>query len=205
MEYEIKRVDSASGEWWKSANEAKVDHFPWGEQAEDDYRPKTVARVGTDGASILVLMESDESELRAETKGFGHTHTDSCMEFFLSPDPGGSSDYLNWEFNPVGGMYLAIGPNRHNRVTIPDENYRELFQVKTAVGDNGWRIEYRIPLEFLRRFFPSPELKPGHAMRGNFYKCGDETARPHFGCWSPIHLPQPDFHCPDFFGTLVVG
>ncbi|MDR0629482.1 MAG: hypothetical protein LBG24_07600 [Treponema sp.] len=30
-------------------------------------------------------------------------------------------------------------------------------------------------------------------MRGNFYKCGDKTLRLHYGCRSPIDLPEPDF------------
>jgi hypothetical protein len=43
----------------------------------------------------------------------------------------------------------------------------------------------------------------GHVARANFYKCGDETETPHFGAWSPVQTPQPDFHRPEFFGRLV--
>jgi hypothetical protein len=39
----------------------------------------------------------------------------------------------------------------------------------------------------------------------NLYKCGDKCDTPHFLSWSPIGLPQPDFHCPDFFGEIVLG
>jgi hypothetical protein len=39
-------------------------------------------------------------------------------------------------------------------------------------------------------------------IRGNFYKCADDTEMPHFVSWSPIHLPTPNFHCPDFFGEI---
>ena len=202
--YRINGADPDCKDWQEGARKVAVDCFPWGESAKDDFRPATVARLGTDGASIFVFMETDEDELRAETKGFGYTHADSCMEFFLAPDPACSGKYLNWEFNPAGGMYLSVGTSRHDRIDIPEENYRELFQVKTVVHGKGWTLQYCIPLSFLRRFFPSLELKPGHVMRGNFYKCGDDTPRPHFGCWSPIYLPQPDFHCPEFFGELVI-
>jgi len=202
--YHINWINPARKDWHRNVQKAAVASFPWGKLAKSDFRPATAARLGTDGTSIFVLMETDENELRAETKGFGYTHTDSCMEFFLSPDPARSEEYLNWEFNPAGGMYLSIGTARNNRVEIPEENYRELFQVRTTTGGKGWALEYRIPLPFLRRFFPLVELRPGHVMRGNFYKCGDDTPRPHFGCWSPIDLPQPDFHCPEFFGELVI-
>ena len=201
--YQIKRFDSRREEWWKDTQAAEIAHFPWGGMAEVDYRPAASARAGTDGASLFVYMETDETNLRAQARGFAHVHTDSCMEFFLSPDPA-SPQYLNFEFNPAGAMYLAIGTSRHDRTALPQDDYHDFFQIKTTVHDKGWNLEYCIPLAFLRRFFPSLELKSGLSMRGNFYKCGDETPRPHFGCWSPIDLPQPDFHCPSFFGALIL-
>jgi hypothetical protein len=209
--YQVLALDNPGSQWWKDADMAKVDCFPWGTMGEGDYRPATFARLGTDGSSLLVYMETDETNLRAETKGFGHVHTDSCMEFFVSPmDFRGKSDssssssrkYLNFEFNPAGAMYLSIGTSRYDREVLPIDNFAELFQVRTAVHEKGWNLEFHIPLSFLKGFFPGLELKPGLCMRGNFYKCGDKTARPHFGCWSPIDLPKPDFHCPDFFGIL---
>ena len=39
-------------------------------------------------------------------------------------------------------------------------------------------------------------------IKANFYKCGDELQTPHFLSWNPIQIEQPDFHRPDFFGTL---
>ena len=204
--YEVKRLaDNACLQldlWWKDAETIAVDNFPWGPLAKDDYRPSTSAYVACNGESLFVYMETDETELRAETSDFGHVHTDSCMEFFLSPEPESSKRYINWEFNPAGGMYLSIGTCRHDRVPIPKENYREFFNVKTAACAGGWNLEYRIPLSFLQTFFPDLDLNPGRVMRANFYKCGDKTARPHYGCWAPINLPKPDFHCPDFFGII---
>ena len=43
------------------------------------------------------------------------------------------------------------------------------------------------------------------AVRGNFYKCGDKTAHPHFVSWNPVGTPSPDFHRPEFFGELLLG
>ena len=39
-------------------------------------------------------------------------------------------------------------------------------------------------------------------IKANFYKCGDELQTPHFLSWNPIKIENPDFHRPDFFGTL---
>ena len=198
--YQLRRIVHRKL-WWKDADMAAVDNFPWGSLDKDDYRPVTSAYAANDDQSLFVYMETDETELRAETKDFDYVHTDSCMEFFLSPEPESSRQYINWEFNPIGGMHLAIGTCRHDRTLIPEENYRKFFQIKTTTHAAGWNLEFCIPLAFLRRYFPSMEFN--HPMRGNFYKCGDKTPRPHFGCWSPIDLGKSDFHCPDYFGALI--
>ena len=92
----------------------------------------------------------------------------------------------------------------HNPWIVTWGDYRDLFKIKTVITNKGWNLEFTIPLSFLRQFFPALELRPGLCIKGNFYKCGDKTAKPHYGCWSPIDLPQPDFHCPYFFGDLVL-
>jgi hypothetical protein len=197
----------------------EVDVFPWGDPVGKDFRPKTAARAAADDRALYVFMETDETDIRAVERDFSvEVWTDSCMEFFLMPDPSCTTRYFNWEFNPMGAMYLSLGTGRHDREDIRLDNYREFFQVKTEVLNEGWRLEYCIPLLFLQRYFPDMELRSGHRMRGNFYKCGEKTLRPHYGCWSPIDLPKPessaesrmgrgsppDFHCPDFFGDLML-
>jgi hypothetical protein len=42
-------------------------------------------------------------------------------------------------------------------------------------------------------------------MTGNFYKCGDLTACPHYGMWTPYALPAADFHRPELFGEIELG
>lgn len=203
--YKIKRIARYREGWQDDLVPLNVDFFPWPPPGQDDFRPVTTAKLAVCEDSLLVFMQTSETEIRAEEKGFSRqVYTDSCMEFFLNPDPGNSAQYLNWEFNPVGAMCLCIGTNRYDRHDVRNDNYRELFRVKTMTHNSGWNLEYRIPFVFLRSCFPSLELKPGHTMRGNFYKCGDKTARPHYGCWSPIDLPKPDFHCPGFFGVLIL-
>ncbi len=42
----------------------------------------------------------------------------------------------------------------------------------------------------------------GIKAKANVYKCGDNLSKPHFLSWNPIHHPTPNFHLPEFFGTL---
>jgi hypothetical protein len=206
--YQVSRLKTGSPQsehrGAQTAAQAGIACFPWAAQMETDYRPRSGAKVAYNGDALFVCMETDEREIRAERSDFGFVHTDSCLEFFLQPCPAGSAQYLNFEFNPAGGMYLSIGEGRNGRVELNDFDYRDIFSLKTAVHSAGWTLEYRIPLVFLQGFFPALTFNAGREMRGNFYKCGDSTARPHYGCWSPIDLPRPDFHCPEFFGRLVL-
>lgn len=182
----------------------QVNSFPWsGRCGDSGYRPNTTASITFLKDALSIKMETDETDALAIEEGYsGLVYTDSCMEFFLMPDPERSNLYFNWEFNPKGAMYLTLGTHRFDRKNIVVEDYTELFQVHAQTSREGWSVEYRIPLEFLKTYFPEMSLQKGHRMRGNFYKCGDHTARPHFGCWAPIDLPEPDFHCPDFFGDI---
>jgi len=205
MDYHIIKIKNNQTDWRKNANIANIDIFPWPAINGDDFRPVTAVKVASDNDSLFVFMETSETGIRTEVRGLSQlVYTDSCMEFFLAADPANSAQYVNWEFNPAGALCIAIGTHRYDRHQINIDNYMELFQVKINVHNKGWNIEYCIPFAFLYSCFPSLKLNQGHIMRGNFYKCGDKTARPHYGCWSPIDLPSPDFHCPAFFGTLIL-
>jgi hypothetical protein len=43
---------------------------------------------------------------------------------------------------------------------------------------------------------------PGVRWRANFYKCAEHNSHPHWLMWAPIDFPKPNFHLPEFFGTL---
>jgi hypothetical protein len=68
-------------------------------------------------------------------------------------------------------------------------------------GDIHWELTVAIPVDvFTHHEVSSLE---GRKCEGNFYKCGDELEEPHFVSWTHIESPQPDFHLPQFFGSLI--
>lgn len=71
------------------------------------------------------------------------------------------------------------------------------------IGTGHWALAYRVPPELFHKMYGRPVPTGGRAA--NFYKCGDETEFPHYGAWSPVGTPSPDFHRPEFFGTLIFG
>ena len=55
------------------------------------------------------------------------------------------------------------------------------------------------------RRVPTYRHGEGAVLRGNLYKCGDETDHPHYACFHNIDWAKPDYHRPEFFATFVLG
>ncbi len=62
-----------------------------------------------------------------------------------------------------------------------------------------------IPFNIIKAVYGNDVLAPGDKISAAFYKCGDNTGRPHYGSWKAIAAESPDFHRPEFFGELVLS
>lgn len=205
--YSIRTVPGFSGDW-EAIPAASIDVRPWDAGGQ---LPPSEARVAFDGSRLHVMLKSWETNLRVVT----HTHNgpvweDSCVEFFMNPAPACDGRYLNFEINAEGVMLLGLGAVRSSRELLDFD--ASLFDIRAHVpphGASGWAkpfytVSFSIPAEFLEGIYGPLGLGPGSTIAGNFQKCGDKTANPHYGCWNPIRIPQPDFHRPDFFGDLQI-
>lgn len=131
---------------------------------------------------------------------------DSCVEFFLRVP--GDDEYWNFEFNPIGTMNSSHRLDRHNSTKLTEAQIVSIKRYASAgnqpfeerPGVHQWTLTAAIPFELLG--IDSMNL-PDHIM-GNFYKCGDDTSKPHYLSWNKINLEKPDFHCPQFFGKLLL-
>lgn len=172
------------------------------------YVPKSFAKLGYDDEYIYVRMSSFEENIRAEIKERnGEVYTDSCLEFFFMPLVNGNDKYFNFEVNPIGTMLTAVGKERENRLFYTDGD-KEFFKMKadTDLKSNNasfWEISYRIPLSLMKKYVGDFVLQKGLTFKGNFFKCGDKTDKPHFLSWSKIETENPDFHRPEFFSDIV--
>ena len=129
---------------------------------------------------------------------------DSCMEMFICcfPEEPGAS-YLNVEMNAAGNAKCAFGPDRNNRKTLTEMGITNRPVISATVEEAFWQIDCLVPESLLETLYGRPcRFAPGHEMRANFYKCGDETDAPHWATWSPVG--RLDFHAPEFFGRLII-
>ncbi len=211
--YTVKRIDKSvasargvvSDEIWQAVPAADIEFAPWD---ENGYRPKSTAKMFYTEEAFHVMLKSSEEEIKAVYKNMNDpVYKDSCLEFFLNPNPEADKRYMNFEFNPLGTLLLGIGEGRNDRELLYT-NWKEVFCVKTSIENKGqsfWSVEFCIPFEFIKGIYGTVEFTPGHKMKGNFYKCGDETKYPHYMCWNNILKGTPDFHVPEFFGEFVLA
>ena len=182
-----------------------IDVVNW---EEYDYKPRVRFNIAHNGREIFIKYYVEEESVKAEmSRSNDKVCQDSCVEFFVSPDPDGI--YYNFEFNPIGTCLLGIGTGRRdNRVVDPSviEPIRRKGSKGTApfpemTGDQSWDLVVAIPVECFAG--KKVELTSGRKMKANFYKCGDKLTKMHFLTWNPVDTAKPDFHRPEHFGELI--
>lgn len=183
-----------------------IDCLNW--QSQFPYRPLTSVAVAHSGTHIYIDFFVRCNYLRAVNfENNSSVHQDSCVEFFVCPT--GELPYYNFEFNCIGTAHAACRLNRHDGTPLTDEQLGRIKRFASCgskpfqelEGLFSWNLLVAIPLDLMDLKY---EGLPLH-MRGNFYKCADLTAAPHFLSWAPIDTPDPDFHRPEFFADITLA
>ena len=167
------------------------------------YAPEVDLHLAYSDKSLIVLFKvSEEHVLGSVLDNNGPVWEDSCVETFIK-DPV-NEGYYNIEVNCIGTKLAA---HRLSRTEFEHFNEEKLAEIKcfsslehkpTDLDNKKWTLLEIIPFSILG-LAKAPEY-----LNANFYKCGDKCRKAHYLSWSPIGLPNPDFHCPNFFGKLAL-
>ena len=196
----------------KALNEisAKLDHVhqelinirPW---AAYPYKPELAFAMAHGDQGVFLKFYVEEKHVRAVySEPNDPVYRDSCVEFFVSF--GDEKEYYNFEFNCAGTCLLSFGEERVNRIMSGDEliksiAFRSSIKPANSKGSNiGWELTLSIPFSAFQ-YHEIDSLK-GKKCRANFYKCGDDLPEPHFVVWNEIKTEEPDYHRPEFFGSV---
>ena len=206
----VKKVHTAADASWDEVLKA-LETAPWEvidtvNWARFNYRPQAKFRMVYNDSAFLLHYRVKEQAVRAlATVDNGEVWKDSCVEFFVKIDDEG---YYNFEFNCVGTCKLAFGASREERESVrnavisPVRRFPSLGRhpFGERKGDVEWDLALVIPFTCL---FKHPDYSPaGKTVRANFNKCGDDLTVPHYLSWNPINTEKPDYHRPEFFGTV---
>ncbi len=177
----------------------KIKELNW---FDFNYAPKVSFAVGYNEDSLFLKYFVEEEHCKAVYSKINEpVYKDSCVEFFISF--GNDENYYNLEINCLGTCLIEYGPNRHEREFLSKKLIKKINTQTTLKKENNfykWEITLAIPFDVFC-FTELAQLK-GKSAKANLYKCGDDLPVPHYLTWNPIDTPSPDFHRPEYFGTL---
>lgn len=175
--------------------------------AKFPYHPEVSVQIAWNENELFLRYRVNEQSVKAEIdESNGQVWTDSCVEFFLSPE--GNDEYYNLEMNCIGTALLGFRKKGEPAIHASEEQIATIRRI-SSLGDSpfperkkptDWQITMAIPWEVFFKHAIKPEK--GIKVRGNFYKCGDELSVPHFVSWTKIKTEKPNFHAPEYFGGL---
>ncbi len=217
--YELKFNSSKPS--WEEINAAfenantpfyPIDHAQWPDR-NTGYNPFSAFRIAYSDVNREIYIQYKVAE-KCVRATFGEDvvaqpWTDTCLEFFCIP--GNDQMYYNLELNCIGIGILGSGVDRKDRVRAEKETLALIRRHSTLGSEpfgnreaNGTLIEYTMTVAIPYEAYFRSEVKPlkGRSIRANFYHCGDNTPYPHYMSWNPILLEKPNFHTPEFFGSV---
>ena len=187
----------------KSAAKFAVCENNWPKEAP--YTPDCNGSIARTASHLAVMFHVRGLDLRA-IEDNGRSWEDSCCEFFVTDPYDGT--YYNFELTCIGSLLSSKRKSRLDSVLREKEDvarvirHSSLAHEETEISDRifSWTVAMLIPYDLIGIDRDNVPV----SVRGNFYKCGDLTAHPHFLSWNPIGTPKPDFHGPEYFGELIL-
>ncbi len=201
------------GNWdkpaWRPIKPLVLDNFMG---AKPDHRPRTSVKLAWDANALYFIFRVEDRYVRAVTRKYqGWVCEDSCVEFFFTPGAKAGLSYFNLESNCGGTLLFWWNPEGKPHVPVAEEDGAQVeigHSLPNSVdpeiqAPTTWTLEGRLPLAVVKKYCPdaSPPA-PGVTWKANFYKCGSMTSHPHYLTWSRVDSPKPEFHLPQYFGSL---
>ncbi|MFV0390753.1 MAG: carbohydrate-binding family 9-like protein [Paludibacteraceae bacterium] len=197
-------VENAGDILEDSGTGATIDVLNW--KDEFPYHPITYFFIARSNKAIFIKYNVNGTMLKAVySEDHSPVHEDSCVEFFCMPE--NADTYTNFEFNCIGTCSASRRKGRSEEVVPFSKESMKTIERYSSIGKKPfkemegmfeWDLTVKIPFDLMNL---NPNQLP-ERIKGNFYKCADDTDSVHFVSWSPINTANPDFHRPEFFGEL---
>ena len=185
---------------WDEIPEGRLEFSNWDSKIHYDTRFK-MCFIKDKG--IILRMRTDETDIRAVNSDRDENiWEDSCMEFFICPFAH-RKEYLNFEMNPNGAWLCQFGSGKYDRVFLKTLTDCEI-EISAEVCSNGWSLEAFIPCELISEAYGEEFTADKANLKGNFYKCGDLTEKPHYDSFCKMSTLPPGFHNPDCFADIKI-
>lgn len=217
MDYIIKRIErdfKLEDQWqqgqWAKNGPLQISNYMG---SKPEHFPLTQTKLLYDDTAIYVFFRVLDRYVRAVAQNYhGSVWQDSCVEFFFTGCNDADHGYFNLEMN-CGGTFLFHHQTSRNQnqkhIEIEDcKKIRVLSSmpgiIETEIVEPvEWTVKYSLPVEILQKYAAVETPAPGVIWKANFYKCADLSSHPHWLTWNHVDMPEPDFHCPQYFGNII--
>ena len=208
----LKRPMIIDADWdkaqWKKIKEISISNFMGDIPA---FRPVVKAKMMYDQENLYLIYKVDDRHVRVQNDKFNSSvSSDACVEFFFSPDRDWPLRYFNVEIN-AGGTALMAFHTDGKRTNMLEEDFKNVQIAHTLPRKLDqeisepvtWFLEFKLPLTLLKKYTNITQPEKGVKWKANFYKTSSKSTNPHYLTWSIVHNPKPQFHLPQYFGTLI--
>lgn len=213
--YKVKKLKGSmkiDANWdkaqWKKVKEIPIVNF-MGQLPV--FQPVVTAKMMYDTENVYLIYKVEDRHVRIQNTKFNSSvSTDACVEFFFSPDKDWPLRYFNVEINAGGtGLMAYHKDGKRNNVKEEDFNVVELAhnlpkKLEQEISEPvTWFLEFKMPLSLIAKYANYTQPQKGVKWKANFYKTSSRSTNPHYITWNVIQNPVPQFHLPQYFGTLV--
>ena len=208
----LKRPMKIDANWdkreWKKVPELAIANYMG---QIPSFQPLTKAKMMYDSENIYIIFKVLDNFVRLKTQGFnGKVFEDACVEFFFAPDSNLPLSYFNLEMNAGGTALMGFHPDAKTTLMLEPEDFEPVV-VAHSMPENleneitepvTWTVEYKLPISVLKKFSKVTNPASGTIWKANFFKTSSRSSNPHYVTWSFVDNKTPQFHLPQFFGTL---
>jgi hypothetical protein len=193
---------------WKKIKEIPIRNFMGKLPA---FQPVVTAKMMYDAENVYLIYKVEDRHVRIQNTKFNSSvSTDACVEFFFSPDSDWPLRYFNVEIN-AGGTGLMAYHKDGKRTNLKEEDFSVVEiahtlpkKLEQEISEPvTWFLEFKMPLSLLAKYGNFTQPNKGVQWKANFYKTSSRSTNPHYITWNVVQNPVPQFHLPQYFGTLV--
>ena len=214
--YLVRKIDQPleiNSEWskfpWEAIEPLELKRY-MGNKPE--YKLEVQAKMAYDDEALYIIFRVEDRYVKCtRTEYQDEVYKDSAVEFFFIPSEDPNKGYFNLEVN-CGGTALFKFRSKEKGVVLVCESVFSQIKIAHSMpktvnpeieNEVTWTIEMRIPVDILEQYSLFTHPASGAKWRVNFYKIADDSSHPHYLTWSEVIHPKPNFHLPEFFGTIV--
>jgi len=197
---ELNVADLRSAEW-NHAQVVRIDRYWSGAPAPDGRHAEARILWSTKALHVRFVCHQAEPLVISEkpqnlTKTMGLWDRDVC-EIFIAPDPHLIERYLEFEAAPTG-EWLDVAIHWTAQKRESDWQFNSHMTTAPSVENGRVTIAMRIPWNHWIH-----EPQKGERWRVNLFRCVGKDPNRGYLAWQPTLTPQPNFHVPQVFGSLV--